>query len=536
MIRPRRHFTQQEICYLVAMNRLYQLSAAVIYIVLFFLLFPWYQYILDIDAISYIHVAERFAKGEYYYSVNGYWSPLISWILVPFINAGFDPVFTAKYINGLLGLLTLFSCYSLIDKFTINHLLKRILPFVLAVLLLSYAFYELCADLLQLFLLLLYINLIFSNDFIHTNGKIILAGVLGAFCYFAKAYNFPFFLLHFLITLFVLVKKNYPVTVMRSFIKKAAVGLIAFFLLVTPYLVVLTHKYGSFRINNAGRLNLSWFLSAGTNDHRRMVAEPPFPDATSYWDEPTYSQEKYVGPFTSVGFFLKQIKLTISNSIKFSGLLNQVTIFVYVILVGFLFYLYRKKRDWPVNENLLLFTTLLYPVGYLLIFIEWRYIWLLPVTILLMAAVLLTWLSEQQLINKGAFIVLAFIVPGSFLLQPVNELQDLRKNNEDVYEMAAIFKAQNIKGNFFLNYKSFVPYAKTVVLCYLTGSKLYGPAALDYNFEELMQSVDRYHINYYLFFYDFPSEKEIFLQSPYARAGIKIFDNLYPGLIVVQFK
>ena len=123
------------------MNRLYQLIAAALYTALFFLLFPVYKYVMDIDAISYIHVAERFAKGEYYYSVNGYWSPLISWILVPFIKAGFDPALSAKYINGFLGLLSLFSCCALLDKFNIHATLKKILSFAFAILFLSYSFY-----------------------------------------------------------------------------------------------------------------------------------------------------------------------------------------------------------------------------------------------------------------------------------------------------------------------------------------------------------------------------------------------------------
>jgi hypothetical protein len=51
-----------------------------------------------------------------------------------------------------------------------------------------------------------------------------------------------------------------------------------------------------------------------------------------------------------------------------------------------------------------------------------------------------------------------------------------------------------------------------------------------------MQAARRYNINYYLYFYDNPSEKEMFLHSPYVNAGIKVYDQLYPGLIVVQFK
>ncbi|MEO6720267.1 MAG: hypothetical protein ABIN67_07860 [Ferruginibacter sp.] len=518
------------------MNRLYYLSAAILYILLFFLLFPWYQYVLDIDAISYIHVAQRYARGEYFNAVNGYWSPLISWILIPVVKTGYDPVMAAKYINGLIGLLSLFTCYSLMGKFRIHKLLQNIIPFVLAVLFVSYAFYELCADLLQLLFLLLYLNLLFSKNFINNTYKIVGAGVLAAVCYYAKAYNFPFFLLHFSVMIFVLLKRSNTISFKRAFITKAAIGFITFFLLVTPYLVILKQKYGSFRINNAGKLNMSWFLSPGISDNRKMVAEPPYLDATSYWDDPTYAQEKYVGPFTSGKYFLKEIKLFISTTIKFCALLNLISIFSFLILCCFIIFLYRKKKDHDTNNWLLLLTTLLYPSGYLLIFIEWRYIWLLPVTLILMMAATLSYLYEQGYLTPRRFAVLAILFSGSFLLQPINEMQDLKDNNKDVYEMASVFRQKGIRGNFFLNYKSFEPYGKTVILSYLTGSKLYGPALLDYTFDELMHSAKQYNINYYLYFYDFPNEKEIFMQSPYAKAGVKIYDDLYPGLIVVQFK
>jgi hypothetical protein len=214
------------------MNRIFQLAAAYLYIGLFFLLFPVYQYVLDIDAISYIHVAQRLANGEFYYALNGYWSPLISWILVPFIKAGYDPVMAAKYINGLLGLLTLYSCYSLTDKFNIHDTLKKMIPFVLAILFISYTFYELCADLLQLFIITLYLNLVFSKHFIRDNYKIVFAGLLGAVGYYAKAYNFPFFLVQFIVVVYVLLKKEQTGNFRTLLFKKIAIAFISFFLLV----------------------------------------------------------------------------------------------------------------------------------------------------------------------------------------------------------------------------------------------------------------------------------------------------------------
>jgi len=521
------------------MSRLYQLLAAIFFIILFFYLFPWYQFIINPDGISYINVAQRISRGEYYYSLNGCWSPLSSWILVPFIKAGFDPVLSLKYINGILGLLSLFCCNALINKFNIHNTLKKILPFFIVVILIYYVFYELCADLLQLFFILLYLNLVLSKNFIENNYKIIFAAAMGAFAYYAKAYNLPFFLAHFSLATFILLKKNKKTNFTKVLVKKIAIAFTTFILLVSPYIITLSHKYGFATISNASKLNISWVLTNGASgmDSKRIMAfDLPYTDATSTWDEPTYSQQKFITPFTSIHYFLVETKVTFSNFIKFGGFLNGISIFAFVILVGYLIYLYKKKKELFVNDELLLLTTMLYPAGYLFILLDSRYFWLLPISILLMSAILISWLYEQKYINKIVFISTSIVIFLSFLLQPIMELRTLKNNNKDVYEIANIFEANKIKGNYFSNYTTAYLYAKGIVLSYLTKSKFYGPYILDYDFNELMISAKKYNINYYIYFYDFPFQKEMFLQSQYAKAAVRVYDQLYPGLIVVQFK
>jgi hypothetical protein len=302
-----------------------------------------------------------------------------------------------------------------------------------------------------------------------------------------------------------------------------------------PYVAAISSKYGSFRINNAGKLNTSWFLSPGLSDQRKLVAEPPYTDATSYWDDPTYAQEKFVGPFTSMHFFAVQVKWWISNVLKFAGLLNQISVFAFLILLGFGFWLYRTPK-LPPSAWQLGWMLSLYPAGYLLIFIEWRYIWIIPVLLLLLAGILLYDCLQSGWLHKVAVLILTLILPISLLVQPMQELQDLRYNNRDTYALADAFKARGIKGKFLLNYQSFPPYGKTVVLCYLTGSQLYGPAVLDYTIDEFRSMVEKHAIDYYLFYYQFPSEREAFLSSPHARMGTRVYDDIHPGVIVVSFQ
>ena len=73
--------------------------AALLLLVLFAALFPLYQYIFDIDAIGYITVARHYAAGEWNHAINGYWSPLNSWLMVPLIKLGFSDLLCFKIAN-----------------------------------------------------------------------------------------------------------------------------------------------------------------------------------------------------------------------------------------------------------------------------------------------------------------------------------------------------------------------------------------------------------------------------------------------------
>ncbi len=506
--------------------------AAALYIVLFALHLPLYRYSMDPDGISYLNMANRYANNGFVDSVNGYWSPLGSWLLVPFIKAGLEPVITLKIINGILGLLSLFSCISLQNKFNIHPVLKKIMPYAFVALLLSFCFHELFADLLLVFLLSLYLNLVFGNNFISSRKNLLLAGLLGALCYFAKAYCFPFFLLYTTIVLFMLCKKKFGRHFIKPFIKKVILVYAVFFVITSPYLYALYKKYDAVLISTAGKLNNTWFLAPGFNSDNTMVIAPPYKEAISYWDEPAYKKEKTLSPFNSAALFFKQIKLIGSNTISFSQILFSVSVFSFFILAGFIFYLFKRKKETTSGEWILLLTIILLPAGYLLIIIEWRYVWILSMLLLIAGCILLTkFLSNKMLPLAG------IILAASFTIKPIIELQELKQNNyKDVVEMAAIFKQKNVQGNFFVSNQSQPEVGKVLALCYLTKSKLLGVYKSSYSLNELKKSVEDYNVNYYIALYQTEAEKNTLLQSTIAKTAKNIYTDLYPGLLLFQLK
>src|SRR4030042_2557729 len=54
-------------------------------------------YVSNIDLLSYISLSQRYLHGSLRDAVNAYWSPLFSWLLLPFLLLPVEPVIAAKF-------------------------------------------------------------------------------------------------------------------------------------------------------------------------------------------------------------------------------------------------------------------------------------------------------------------------------------------------------------------------------------------------------------------------------------------------------
>ena len=96
------------------------LFSVLLFSALFILVWPLYQYIFDVDGVGYGMVARRLAAGDFANAVNGYWSPLHSWLILPFLKLGLTEAIAFKLSNGFLSVATLFIINSLIKKVELN--------------------------------------------------------------------------------------------------------------------------------------------------------------------------------------------------------------------------------------------------------------------------------------------------------------------------------------------------------------------------------------------------------------------------------
>ncbi len=84
------------------LDKLVLLVCILVYLIIGILLVQNYLYIVYTDTISYIHVAQLYINGCFSYAINGYWSPLFSWLLIPFLMVWpgkLGALFSIKILN-----------------------------------------------------------------------------------------------------------------------------------------------------------------------------------------------------------------------------------------------------------------------------------------------------------------------------------------------------------------------------------------------------------------------------------------------------
>ena len=67
-----------------------------------------YQHQIYPDGVSYVSIAKKYFVGDYAHAVNGLWSPLIIWLLVPFYYLHIEPTLGFKILEMVIGLFALF--------------------------------------------------------------------------------------------------------------------------------------------------------------------------------------------------------------------------------------------------------------------------------------------------------------------------------------------------------------------------------------------------------------------------------------------
>ena len=465
-------------------------SALLMWIVLW-LIYPHYQYYIDPDGTAYLTISKRYAGGDIQRAINGYWSPWACWLTAGLIKLGLQAIPASVIINTLGATGFLYISQSFFQRFGLVRKMQWMLNITLAFFLCYAIFWQSFDDLWECFFLLGALRLMLIEEFKNRPALWVIMGVIGALAYFAKAYSFPFFILNTICCAWFIAKGNKIQWLKISFV---AVGIMV--LCGLPWIVALHHKYGIWTTSTSGTLNMSWYLVG--HPHWKpgidVLIPPAYPDSPYYWEDPWFANGDTPHFWDSWHLFGLQILRLGYNLYKLLRSMLEICLFFPVVSVVALFSLSSKKLAAIFNDDkrILVLSFLLFPVGYLLINFESRYIWYTVPLGMVIGSSLLNSIGEN-----GFKRLLPVIFSIGFLIYPAWRMMLMYNVGQIEYRTALQLKNQGVKG-LFTAYPLRGSIAQQMErIAYFSGMQYYSiPPPDSCSLKDVIFEMDRYRVNY----------------------------------------
>jgi hypothetical protein len=475
----------------------------IIYFIIGILLINHYQYIINSDGISYISIAKNYLNGNFADAVNGYWGPLFSWLLTPFLFFGSTPLYalySTKVLSLIVGFFTIIGVKLLISRFEMEKSTKTIILFALIPIVLFFSLNLITPDLLVTCILIYYLYFIFSPEYSSKLLNGFLCGLLGSLAYVSKSYALFFFLAHFILFNLFYYFKNITKDEKRKILKNLFLGLIVFFIISGAWICLISVKYGEMTIGTTGSYNqalISPQLQGQQPMYYQGLLKPSNKNAVSAWEDPSYLKMESWSPFESWDYFKYQINLILQNIFNILYSIESFSLLSILIIIGSLLFIIKSSSiSLPKNKiSYLLITIILYSAGYSLILVEPRYLWFICILLLLMGVYLINLSSENHLFNNSMKNILVIFLVFSFITTPLIGLSAEYNAGKNIYHISETLKINyNIHGNIASNDQ----WQITTYLVYYTEGKYYGQTKENTNYNDLKKELKDNNIDYYL--------------------------------------
>ncbi len=505
-----------------------------------------YQHVrFTADSMLYFSIAQKYLAGDFQNAINGYWGPLLAWLIIPFLHFGVSDVFTINILNAIFGIFTFSGIWILSERFEIGDKIKNIL-IICSLPIVSRFSVGQPMDFLLVTILLLYLCIIFNKEYPQKISSGVTSGILGSLAYLTKAYAFPFFIVHFFIMNIFHYFRSASKDNRKKVLINAAAGFLLFAIISGAWIVTITNKYGHFtfstmrdtNFNAPGPESLGGGLEFGVPVFSEGFFEPPNKTAFVIWEDPSYLRGTPWSAWQSTRHFKHFIRLTLKNISDGLKIFESFSTVSMVIIVAYiLLYCARSKEEMYSKGGLLypLFTIILFSGGYILFHFEERYVWLSNVLLLLMGGYLLTVLFQGDFFKSALrrnILIVFFVI--SFIFVPVKYVIQAGRGGIDteMYLVSTDLKKYGISGNIASNRERFSHDAwhKTFRLAYWLKSRYYGQAKEGIDDEELESELEKFNIDYYFLWGEGSSTPQFLTRYQ------EITKNEIPGLRIYSLK
>jgi hypothetical protein len=504
----------------------------ILYSLLAVFLLKYYQYNISGDEISYINIARAYAMGNWGDAVNGYWSPLFSWLLTPFLLSGSTPLF-AVYVSKIgcliIGFFTIISIRRLSNKFEMNTAVKTAILFSTVPAILFFSLKYNTPDLLVAFILIYYLSILFDPEYSNNWFNGFSCGFVGALAYLSKSYVFFFFIFHFFFFNLIYYFKGFNKQEKSKILKNLFLGFLVFFMISGLWIGTISDKYGKITISTSGEFNQALMgpkYSTNPTEYIKHpiyyygLIKPPNKSAISIWDDLSYIEMKQWSPFDSRENFEHELKLIWQNIIRTAIIIEYFFLISVVIIIASLLFIFRYHSKKTLKDRLiyLLITMIIYLGGYCLIAVEWRYFWFVFILLMVTGFYLIDSLYKSRIFTETFRNILLIILICSFIIQPVNELFLYSSTDEGAYGLSNTLKTDyGISGNIASNDE----WGEMISISYYLNSKYYGITKKTTNYQDLQRELEDNNIDYYFVWH---KTDDIQLSDYREITGGKIYD------------
>ncbi len=480
----------------------------ILYLLLGVYLLKYYQYDpISRDLISIMSIGRIYAAGNFNYAINGYWGPLFSWLMIPFLIYKSTPQFalySTKLLALIIGFFTMVGIRFLSYRFEIGESIRASILFSSIFIILYFALRFNPVDLLLACFLIYYLYFIFNPNYSHYWYSGLICGFLGALAFLTKSFALPFFILHFILFNRLHYLKNLEVR--RGVIKNLFIGFAVFFIISGLWTGIISEKYNYLTFGTSGKYN---FEEIGPIQQQlgspiwHGFLKPSNEMAVSAWEDPTYLIMSSWNPLNSWALFNYELNIIRGNIMKTLGFLYAFTILSLFILLIYFILLIRPFKKLISNDNMIIYpllTIIVYIAIYIPIFVEFRYFFIVYFLLILMGGYLLQQLFNNQFFTRTKKYMLLSLFIISLLVLPATSLIQDKDSGKGTYELANTINSQyNIHGNIASNNG----YIASMFLTYLWNSHYYGTGTSLNNWNsmsnpELENNLTTYNIDYYL--------------------------------------
>ena len=303
--------------------------------------YPYYQYYIDPDAVSYLTLTDRYLAQDYNQAINAFWSPMGVWLTVLMVKCtDWQHFAAALFVNTVAAFGVVLLAQYLFHKFIKENWERLCFGLMSAFFWTTTIYRQSFTDLWQVFFLLLALLILLRKDFLSKAYWWVILGLVAALSFFSKAFSFYFMPLMTLIVVLMKMKQNGAVKLPRL-LSITAIVVSVMLLCAFPWLYILHDKYGFWTTSTAGKMNLNWWVLGHPNfkpDTKVLVPPAPYAHSLFYFEDPYLAEQKPIAFWSSGQYFLKQIVRVVYNVLDWVRCSNLVSSF-YFVSVKFLFFL-----------------------------------------------------------------------------------------------------------------------------------------------------------------------------------------------------